>query len=183
MDTSNSFRVFDLKRSQFPEDLELAIKARGVVIALIEKLKPLLRHIAVPVPVVDYGPENCSKPNFHIGNPYGSDRAIKLFEVESVDPGLEEMLFLSENGGFFTAWHCRSSQPQKDHYHMTRCQAKIERSYWESWELAPFDKLIASLDKAFRQGEEKQQQYLQGIKERREMMDEILEIIHRHTAS
>ncbi len=180
MDTSNSFRVYDLKRSQFSEDLELVTKAREIMVALVTKLKPLLRHIAVPVPVVDYGPDECSKPNFHVVNPYGSYRAIKLFEIEGVDQGLEDTLFLDEGGGFFTAWQCRSSQPQKNHYHNQDKDVFTSRE--ESWELAPFDKLIASLNEAFRQGEEKRQQYLQGIKERREMMDEILKIIHRHAS-
>jgi len=184
MDTSNSssskdFRVYDLQKSWSAADSELAEKVQKVMATLIEKLKPVLRYLTVPVPVLDFDvEENCNRPNLHIVNPYSGHRAIELFEIEGIRQGTVEMLFLREDGKFFTAIRC-PFHPHQMHYHGRRIQQDNIFISASTWELAPFEKLIASLNGVLRQAEEKRQQHLQSIRERREKLDEILEIIKK----
>lgn len=157
MDTSNSqnfqdFRVIDLERSQHSEDRELAVKAEEVVKVLIEKLKPVLRYIATPVPFIQ-----------------GDYRAITLGEIGEAGRG--GTLFLCENGHFIIG-ELDSFSKDPDHY-------QFRSSGSDQWKLIPLGVLIASLEKALREAEEKREQHLQAVKERREKLDEILQILKK----
>ena len=157
MDTSNNqnfqdFKVIDLEKSQHSEDRELAVKAEEVVKVLIEKLKPVLRYIATPVPFIQ-----------------GDYRAIALGEMGEAGRG--GTLFLLENGHFIVG-ELDSSCKDPNHY-------QFRSSGSDLWKLIPLGVLIASLEKALREAEEKREQHLQAVKERREKLDEILQILKK----
>jgi len=177
MDTSSNFRAIILEKSQHPEDRELAVKAEEVVKEIIEKLKPILRYVSEPIPFVGSIEKECENPNFTIVNVYQSNsRGVRIMEIEALYTELYtavgEILFLTERGDFFSVTRCKVTR-HKEHYHLKRNAVEAP------WKLVPFGELIASLEIVLRYAEEKREQHLQSIRERREKLDEILEILKK----
>lgn len=176
MDTSNN-RMIDLETSQFVEDRELAKEVTTVVATLIEKLKPILRYIAAPVPVVkEWSDRDCRNLNFHYVNPYSSGYRAVMFPKDILVPELKSCvqyyvkLFLDQNGQFFTAKVCQWSR--QEHYH-------LQRSEGDEWKYIILEELMQILQQTLLQTEEKREQHLQDIRDRREKLDKILEILKK----
>jgi hypothetical protein len=172
MDTSNNqdFKVIDLERSQHPEDMELAKQATEVMEALIEKLKPIFRYISAPIPLLQRSEEaeQCDHPNMNMMSPNNNSyRAVELITI--TPPG--EVLFLHEQGWFFVGLLCSVRRHPK-HYHLRQDDNTAV------WKLVPFQVLVAAIEKALRQAEEKRQEHLASIQQRREQLKQILEILN-----
>jgi len=179
MDSSNSskssdFRMRDLLISQFPEDWALARQAEAVMAELIKELKPILRYVAVPVPVMETViTTRCEDPNIHIVNPYSGYRSVNLTEDREIPGAGTKTLFLKEDGTFFVATKCPAkSQPM--HFHFNRDE-KNPNGY--TWQEFSFEKLITALKGCLQEATEKRQQHLSALSQRSAMLDKILEVI------
>lgn len=174
MDTSTSrenFRVAELMTSKFDEERALAIKAREVIGTLVDQLKPILKYVATLPQFLDESETNCRRSHL----PLRDKRALYLLEgPEGPDRTTLLYLFLSEEGKFLTASKCTLSPPH-DHYHYF----ELEGGNRLTWERFPFQQLLTSLQQAVQKAIEKREGHLASIRERREMLDEILEVIKR----
>ena len=175
MDTSNNqdFRIIDLLTSQHPEDHELANRAIEVIGKLIEELKPVLRYIVAPVPVVDECTDaDCLMPNFRrYMNVYGAGHRAIIF-LPSIQ--LFDALFIDQNGSFFTANKC-SNVSANFHYHPRLKRAEREPS---AWQYVYFGLLLNFLRVALKAAEQKKEEHLESIRVRREKLDKIMKIIN-----
>jgi len=176
MDTSISskdFRVADLMRSEWDEEKELAVNARRVIETLVDRLKPILKYVAILREFGDITEAMCQNyrftPNFQVH----PKRVLHLLE------GTEEAtlylhLFLSEEGKFFIATKC-SRHRAPEHYHVFEAKGRGLLT----WEAFSFQQLLTSLQEALQKATEKRETHLESIRERRKILDEMLEVLKR----
>ena len=187
MDTSISsvdFYPFELLMSDDPEEHALGMKAKKVVVGILEELRPILKYVVAPLAVLPegYALDGCgySKkkrcPN-NIGDPYYSQlRGVKLCVVKTYRPDISGVLFLGENGQLFTSVRC--PDPEPEHYHD---QYDVTQSGMaaDTWGRAKFGELIAALKQMLADATCKRETHLASIRERSEKLDEMLAILRR----
>lgn len=194
MDTSNnltSFSVMELRTSGFPDEAALAEKAEQILWGLVDQLKPVLRYIANPIPIIAgvAGPPGCKD----IVNPFDpeyyqglSERAVEL--GKNPKSTLSSILFLGEDGEFFTAEECPFAPKNSRHFHYKKSWGDLRKivlydKWVGSWDEYPFDYLIAHLQAAFHKAKEKREKHLASIAERSSKLDQIMEILKKPTVS
>ena len=175
----------DLFISLNPDEVRQAQKCGEIVFGVGQELRPILKYIAVPLPVLRYGYyfDGCS---YRHGHHYGSVsdlyhsciRGVKLLEVKAQLPGRKEFLFLGEDGDFFVSLLC-SDGTKPDHYHGV---VKSESGQIPMWSRAKFGWLIGALKRALTEATEKREQHLAAINQRTTVLDQLLAVLNREDA-
>ncbi len=152
-------------------DPDGAARATEVVAALVQRLKPVIGHIAVPFEWCrDEHSELCdqSSPEKLV-----KERAVGLIpqrvRVRGVD--VVEELFLGEKGMFFVVRSCKT--------HSRGHLAYAQGDGQATWEFFFFDGVIAALRDALARAEERREEYLAAVRKRRELLDEMFAVIKR----
>ena len=176
MDTSISslkgLTLRDLAFSEFDEERELARKSLVVVLGLVKQLKPILRYVSVPIVCQLYANKQEAE---HL-------RGIQLLKGFNYQLNREEILFLREDGASFVATECKFSPPTEcrfykgsyPHFHeMIEGPGALERY--------PLREILEVLQGLLRNATEKREAHLASIRERSTMLDEVLEVMKRHS--
>lgn len=169
-----SFRVSDLRHSKDPavRDLDGAARAAEVVAALVQRLKPVMEHIAVPFEW--YRDEHGDLCDQNPPKNLVKERAVgllpqRVWNVTRLIDVVEE-LFLGQNGKFFVVRTCPARRP---HLHC------VEDGGQYTWEWFFFDEVIAALRDALAQAEKRRETHLAAVRKRRELLDEMLAVIKK----
>lgn len=177
------FYPYDLFRSTDPDEDRQARKAGQIIFGIVAELRPILKHIAVPLPVLqdDYRFDGCAhKDGRHgnVGDLYISRiRGVKLLEARAHWPDRKEFLFLQENGDFFISVLC-SDGTKPDHYHdLVKDDGSIP-----IWSRAKFGSLIGALKRALTEAMEKREQHLAALQQRSMVLDQLLAVLRRPSA-
>lgn len=183
MDTSINFNdiyAYDLCQSDDHRERGLYLKVRDIVEELVAQLKPILKYVAVPLPVLSSNTAltGCSSRRNNVGDPFtGRERGVKLLEVKSIGgPESEKVcfLFLDTDALFFLAERCCGGEPgTPDHFHRLRGEIS------HTWSRAKFGELLGALNHVLKEAIQKREVHLANIKERSEKLDEILAILRR----
>ncbi len=175
------FYPYDLFMSDDPDEGRQAQKTSQIIFGIMAELRPILKYISVPLPVLHgYCFDGCAyKGGRHgnVGDLYTSRiRGVKLLEVRAHRQNREEFLFLQENGDFFvSALCCDGTKP--DHYHDL---VKDDPGYTPiTWSRMKFNELIATLKGVLEEAARKKEAHVAGIRQRSEMLDTMLVILHR----
>ena len=140
------------------EDFLLAMRMRGVLEKIAQRLKPRMKNIAAPLPV--FPEEEC--PPRHPFNP--RSRGLSLLRL--TDIFTYHQLFLGEDGKFFVGEKC-SRVRDPEHFHPF-LGAVIDGQPAEgrlSWERAKFGEVIAALRARYRETRDRRREILEDIEE------------------
>lgn len=183
MDTSKNLNLTDFSlsiadmREGFHEDVELADKVVRVIHTLIQQLKPVLRYVATPILIVNTGIDSqycCARgvKEGKISTRYV--RAVEIGKNSKIFPTDDVVLFLREDGEFFSSSERECCTTDFHHYHF---QTLREKS-WEDLILHyPINQLIDKLQRVFDDTKEKREKHLASIAERSDKLDRIMEIL------
>ncbi|MBI3305286.1 hypothetical protein HYZ80_03130 [Candidatus Parcubacteria bacterium] len=169
-----SFRVHDLMYGEDStvRDLECAAKAREIVSELVQRLKPILGHIAVPIEWI-YAAHGERCPQLP-PNHFTKERSVRLLRQQVHDAingtDLDEELCLGEKGTFLVLRICPA---RRFHLHCT------EDSGQPTWEFFFFDEVVSAFRNALARAEKRRETSLIAIRKRRELLDEMLTVIKR----
>ena len=174
------FYPCDLFMSADPDEYRQAQKTGQIVFGVVAELRPILKHIAVPLPVLpDYRFDGCSYQHGrhgNVGDLYASRiRGVKLLEARAHYPNTKEFLFLAENGQFFVSSPC-SDRTKPDHYHDL---VEDEPGYTpNTWSRVKFGCLIEALKRALTEATEKREQHLATLQQRSMVLDQLLAVLN-----
>lgn len=162
MDTSNSLInvcVIQLRESVHPEDQELAKQHEAILNALLAKMMPILRYI-------------CAPQNF-MNSP--GVRSAKVCTMNNPTT----WLYMNDCGKFFSAHQSGNCSSPTVHYvgHSNTGLPNTINNGDESWTRIPFLDLINNLQKLMVESERKKEEHLRSVKERRELLDQLLQVI------
>ena len=179
------FYPSDLYQSGDPKVFAQGEKCGELVRVILDELRPILRHIVAPVPVLlpgvglrgcPYGSSLGTKTT--VDDIYNSrERGVKLCEVRQnhyLSTVETESLFLSEQGDFYTARQCPDSSRQ-EHYHY-KFSAD---SGAKTWQHAKFGTLLEALKRMLGEATEKREAHLAAIRERDVVLDQLLAVMKR----
>lgn len=159
MDTSTSFSrsirevsVLELKNSDLPEERELAGRITSLVQLAAAELKPILKYVTSPVALIENGQRGFSIQHTRallLHNSYGSTNGHKTRGA---------VLFLGEDGNFFTALHSSVTGP--NNYDVKRGYSTCEAV----WEAFPAQIVLDRLIGAFKEAATKREEFLENIR-------------------
>ena len=174
------FYPYDLFMSSDPEEGRQAKKTAEIVYGIVAELRPILKHIAVPLPVLhNLNFEGCGYKDVNGGNVnddvyYCRVRGVKLLEVRAHWPNRKEFLFLGEGGEFFIATLCPS---MTEHYHvMVKDDGSIP-----IWSQAKLGWLIGALKRVLKEAAEKREQHLEALNRRGMVLDQLIAVLKRES--
>lgn len=176
------FYPYDLFMSADPEEGRQAQQTGKIIFGIVAELRPILKYIAVPLPILDrYCFDGCAYPDSRHGNVgdlyTGRVRGVKLLEVWARRPDQEKFLFLQENGDFFVALLC-SDRTKPEHYHEV---VKDDHPGYVpiTWSCAKFGDLIGAMKRVLTEATEKREQHLAALQQRSMVLDQLLAVINR----
>ena len=163
MDTSISVEgksYEGLMTSGFAEEKELAEKMAKVVDEIVTEIKPVLKYVSQPIPLLE-DDQHCPSRV-----PRLDTRGVEIDRIRESGSGITRCIFLGEDGKFFTSKLCSGG-----HY-----QGQSGNMHY-SWQLVPLEKLIEGLQKIFQAATQKREHHLASIRERSEKLDTVLAIL------
>ena len=176
------FYPYDLFMSADPDEGKQAQMTGKIVFGITQELRPILKHIAVPLPVLQgYRFDGCSDQDSRYGN-VGDlytcrIRGVKLLAVRAQYPDREDFLFLQENGDFFIAPLCADGR-KPEHFHSLY---KSEPGETPMWARAKFGWLIGALKRVLAEAIEKRDQHLAALNQRYAVLDQLLAVLKRES--
>lgn len=164
MDTSISVEgksYEGLMTSGFAEEKELAEKMAKVVEEIVAEIRPVLKYVSQPIPLLEeteHNPDRVARFD---------ERGVEIYTV-TFESG-DKCVFLGEDGKFFAAKACYTNGWH--HYHGRSGDMQY------SWQLVPLEKLIEGLQKIFQAATQKREHHLASVRERSEKLDTVLAIL------
>lgn len=177
------FYPYDLFMSTDPDEGRQAQKTGEIVFGITQELRPILKYISVPLPVLQGGLccDGCTYDGRHgnVGDPYYSRiRGVKLLDARAHWQNRKEILFLQENGNFFISVLC-SDESKPEHYHDL---VKADRDGdLPMWSCTKFGALIEALKRVLTEATDKREQYLAAINQRTVVLDQLLAVLKRES--
>ena len=156
MDSSNSLMntpICDLLDSGHHEHRRIASETVQELEAMVKQLRPVIRHIAVPITVSPHGHRTGETTWFGAENPNRPVRAVQIAAISDLT------LFVDEKGKFIVARKCW----EQGEYHGTRQENYGKRRKY-MWHDFPLGQVIAGLLSAFEQARSRREQHLESIK-------------------
>ena len=170
MDTSISVEhksYADLVSSDFQEEKELAKKLAEVVYKIMAEIKPVLKYVSQPIPLLH--------ETEHRSNGRTYTRGVEIDSIEHEPGGGITHVFLLEDGRFLGAKACNILETPADHLHYHYSHSVTQDG--SPWKLIPLEKLVEQLQGIFKVATEKREKHLSSIRERAQKLDSILAIL------
>jgi len=145
--------ICDLLNSRDPDDVRISSAVVRELERVVKQLRPIVRHIAVPITVSPYGHSTGELTWFGAENP---NRPVRAVEVAAFSG---RTLFIDEKGKFIVASKCYEA----NEFHGTK-QENYGRGRKYTWYDFPLGQVINGLLDAFEKARSRREQYLKKIK-------------------